>query len=429
MFVHVALDDADSHYGGCTTYVTYRVVKDLLRRGFSLAGLPALVRLNPYVPFKTRGNAATRFTLVVEDESRVCDVVDHVVSLVCEYSEHRGKASPGVAVLVARSLEVPEVLRWLYLKAVRDVVTLDVVSEVCGVVGVKLFGGKGRVGAAAALGASFDDATYELLVYSDPSKKRNVRLDLSYVELLDWLTHPLTFANVDLEDEKILISPAGPDPVLVGVRGDSPIHVVLFVSSLLPYIGDVVEGWLLYKTNQATELHVDHLPPRSYTYMPSRDVGLVRSVERTRVRHVRAVTNKDKLFVYRHLGKIAAVLEDSIGLVVEWWGGRKLDSDGYYTYVEGLRVLSSRLVEVRNPRCPKCGARLESCGRGRLRCRRCGYMLEKPVRELHAVKLRMRKLLSLPKLSEHRHLMKPTSRIGLEGLALEFPEPPPLWIV
>ena len=55
--LHVGIDDTDSLDGGCTTWVALRVIEELLP-DFDLIGSPRLVRLNPDVPWKTRGNGA-----------------------------------------------------------------------------------------------------------------------------------------------------------------------------------------------------------------------------------------------------------------------------------------------------------------------------------------------------------------------------------
>ncbi|MFO1535851.1 MAG: hypothetical protein ABR586_09320, partial [Thermoplasmatota archaeon] len=52
----LAFDDTDGPEGGCTTHLAFRVLLELPR--LALAGLPRLVRLNPNVPWKTRGNGA-----------------------------------------------------------------------------------------------------------------------------------------------------------------------------------------------------------------------------------------------------------------------------------------------------------------------------------------------------------------------------------
>jgi len=49
----VGIDDTDSLKGGCTTYVATELVDKLK---YDLIGFPRLVRLNPNIPWKTRGN-------------------------------------------------------------------------------------------------------------------------------------------------------------------------------------------------------------------------------------------------------------------------------------------------------------------------------------------------------------------------------------
>ena len=62
----IAFDDTDSRLGHCTTHLGYQVVSALLSEGCTFHRYPRLVRLNPNIPFKTRGNAAV--TLDFESE-------------------------------------------------------------------------------------------------------------------------------------------------------------------------------------------------------------------------------------------------------------------------------------------------------------------------------------------------------------------------
>src|SRR5258708_4529979 len=52
----LAVDSTDSRLGGCTTHAALAIWRRLSR--FDVVGAPRLVRLNPNVPFKTRGNGA-----------------------------------------------------------------------------------------------------------------------------------------------------------------------------------------------------------------------------------------------------------------------------------------------------------------------------------------------------------------------------------
>src|SRR5213593_4918130 len=57
MVLWIGVDDTDSLRGMCTTFLAAELVRDLTR-DFDLVGYPRLVRLNPNIPWKTRGNAA-----------------------------------------------------------------------------------------------------------------------------------------------------------------------------------------------------------------------------------------------------------------------------------------------------------------------------------------------------------------------------------
>ena len=55
----VAADDTDSMRGNCTTFLATEIIFELLfNQGLDLIGFPRLVRLNPAIPWKTRGNGS-----------------------------------------------------------------------------------------------------------------------------------------------------------------------------------------------------------------------------------------------------------------------------------------------------------------------------------------------------------------------------------
>lgn len=53
----IGIDDTDSNDGMCTTYLGALLLDELQAYG-TLETLPLLIRLNPTIPYKTRGNAA-----------------------------------------------------------------------------------------------------------------------------------------------------------------------------------------------------------------------------------------------------------------------------------------------------------------------------------------------------------------------------------
>ena len=62
--LHIGFDDTDSPNGGCTTYIAAILVEKLSGMGVSFMDYPNLIRLNPNVPWKTRGNGALCLRLV-----------------------------------------------------------------------------------------------------------------------------------------------------------------------------------------------------------------------------------------------------------------------------------------------------------------------------------------------------------------------------
>ena len=58
MRIHLGIDDTDSLAGGCTTRVAVDLVRTLTSKGATFLDYPNLIRLNPNVPWKTRGNGA-----------------------------------------------------------------------------------------------------------------------------------------------------------------------------------------------------------------------------------------------------------------------------------------------------------------------------------------------------------------------------------
>src|SRR2546427_7994220 len=57
MVLWIGVDDTDSLSGMCTTFLATEIVRDLTQ-DLDLIGYPRLVRLNPNIPWKTRGNGA-----------------------------------------------------------------------------------------------------------------------------------------------------------------------------------------------------------------------------------------------------------------------------------------------------------------------------------------------------------------------------------
>src|SRR5688572_18952914 len=73
--MRLGLDSTDSLSGGCTTHVAAHVLARL--DGLAVQTAPRLVRLNPNVPYKTRGNGAVAMEIGhARGRTRVVGVVE-----------------------------------------------------------------------------------------------------------------------------------------------------------------------------------------------------------------------------------------------------------------------------------------------------------------------------------------------------------------
>jgi len=425
--VNIGMDDFDSPLGGCTTYVASLVVEKLDKKPWiEFLDYPRLVRLNPNVPFKTRGNGAVALKLKVRGKH-----LDSLLDLMSQVVEdeawiiHR-KTDPVIALLIG---EVSSSLKRLYRRALMTVIPLSIVEDLANELGIRVFKvkrGRGLVGALAAIGAEFEDYTYELLTYRSKDKWGKPRLiNTESVLEFDRLTRGVTFNNIDYESGRVLITPRGPDPVLFGVRGDDP--QALLQSLNVIKTNEVIERWVIFKTNQGTDAHLKVVKQISKV-RPYDSVGIrgivVKGPEVLRGGHVefrvQDSTGSMRCMVYSETGrlnKVARLLR--VGDEVEVWGGVRPPSRTYEICinVERIRVLSLTLeVATLNPRCPKCNKRMKSLGKGKgFKCPKCGFrssLMKKEVIKKQRV-LEPGMYIASPR--AHRHLTRPTTRFGIKN--------------
>ncbi len=250
----VGLDDTDSSKGSCTTYLAYRVAVDLSPL-LKVLPCPRLVRLNPNIPFKTRGNAAVCLPIETRNPERAFEAICDKVR---ELSDVANGANSGVVFLDAQNAS--SLFEDLYRHALRGLVSPRKVRRLLEESGVKtmtLGNGMGLVGAACSL--AFDgrfDHTFELISYRRPGSWGTKRLiDSNSVKEMDAATFPHTFNNYDYQKRRVLVAPHGPDPVFAGIRGDSPSTVLAAFRSIS--FDEELDGHMVYITNQHTDAHVE----------------------------------------------------------------------------------------------------------------------------------------------------------------------------
>jgi tRNA(Ile2)-agmatinylcytidine synthase len=376
----VGIDDTDSRtLGMCTTYIGVLIVEQV--SPFAESITPYLLRLNPNVPFKTRGNAAVAFDIVLDSsrfESKVKEICYRIIEDFSVFSDDN--THPGVVFLSDDvAAEACDELKRFSSQAVRDFLAVEEVKAFLEEWEIEHRGyklGRGLIGALAAVGLAYTglpDYTYELVAYRMPSNWGRKRfLVEESVWRADAETYPLTWDTVDYCNQRIVCSPNGADPVLFGIRGSDTgaiNHAFNIIRS------EPVERCLLYITNQGTDMHI--LPGSISEVRDGRSYAL----EGTVVRAPQTMRGGHVFFSIEDCGcriDCAAfeptknfrelIKQLAVGDVVCVYGSVKKGT----VNVEKLRIesLSARRI-LKNPMC-SCGRRMKSAGRGQgYRCRKC----------------------------------------------------------
>jgi tRNA(Ile2)-agmatinylcytidine synthase len=372
----IGLDDTDSrHRGMCTTYLATLVAEAVEAAGGTVHR-KLLVRLNPAVEHKTRGNAALALH-VDHPPGEAADLAAAELEPLAEVEDPR--TSPGLVVAPGRPDDVPAAVADFARDAVRDFHDVaDAVSR-CSAAGYRhrgWKGGRGRIGALAAVGAwaAFDEWTVERISYREFDRCGTPRqVDEESVFAAADAAYPDAWDTVDRAEGEAVCVPNAPGPILHGIRGDDREAVERVAAAV---DGEPVERAATFLTNQGTDAHLragtlgDLADGRAY-----RVDGTVASPPETRTGghvffdladgddaaecvafeptkrfrdRVRALRVGDELTV---CGEVAE-------------GTLKLEKFA-------VRSLNRRAEQT--PTCPDCGRRMESAGRDQgYRCRDCG---------------------------------------------------------
>ncbi len=398
---HVGIDDTDSLDGGCTTWVASRVIEALLP-DYELIGAPRLVRLNPNVPWKTRGNGAVALTFgrgvgkrqqvgalpegpvmahaeAEPAELDVDELFERVFSVIRE--EAKPSAQPG---LVVSEVRPPEGLYWQGVRGIVGEAELREALE--GTAHAGLNGGRGLVGAACALSWSPRNAgvvercSWELLGYRN-RRRWGLPRDISAESVAAVAEIEGTFGCRDPDGSPAMV-PHSPCPVMWGLRGLRPESLVAGFGALGP---ERPERWLLWQTNQATDDHYGvELPVESKASV--RLTGTVASFPQSRRGGHRFFTftfdgSELECAAFEPSGDFRQVVDQLVpGDALEVCGSLEAS----VLKLEKLHVvaLAPRERKAPNPFCPKCSARTHSAGKNAgYRCRPCGIKLPAPVPE------------------------------------------------
>jgi len=425
--MHIGLDDTDSTKGGCTTYLAALLIEKLENFNVQFIDYPSLIRLNPNVPWKTRGNGALclRFKYEETFEEKIKEVT---IALWEENSAIKEKGTDPGIVFVKRQ-EIPEDLMLFAKKAETSIVKLTEALALIKKFEAEALGFntcRGIIGALAAVGETLDcDHTYELIAYRKRENwgtKRKVD-DASIFEM-DKQLEPYTFNNVDPEKCRIIITPRGPDPILFGIRGESPEIVKKAYELVKPL--EPVERWVIFRSNQGTDAHLkrvealDKIEP--YNSVIARSI-VSQEPRIVPLRHVIFSIKDDSAEVdcaaYEPTGSLRKIARElMVGDMVEVYGAahKATSSKPLTINLEKINVLKLKpRTTTENPFCPNCTKRLKSMGRNQgYRCEKCGNKFTELKKTELDIPRELKTGLYVTSTRSQRHLTKPLRRYGLE---------------
>jgi len=393
---------------------------------YDLIGFPRLVRLNPNVPWKTRGNGAIALQVgrgggkeieigeidgrkifcysYKKEEANADEMAEIVDEVIKEYSMSDAQPS-----FVITKKKLPY---FIYKKAVKSIVKKEEVVELLrkeGAIYRGYNGGRGVIGAAAAIAWKPRDRTYELITYGKEKwldKESVIKMDKSC---------STTFNNYDYENDYIALLPKANSPVFYGIRGDDYEELKKAKEMI---VGAKEERWLIFETNQATDEHLQRKKIRDIKPYESVIVkGTVKKAPRTiKGGHIIfSIHDGDEIecAAYEPTKQFRDIIRQLIpGDEVVVYGGVRARPFTINLEKIEIRKLADAYKKVENPVCSKCGKHMKSIGKGKgYRCPKCGVKAGEEDAKYVKVERKLKEGIYEVPIIAMRHLTKPIKRM------------------
>ena len=385
----IALDDTDSNDGMCTTYIMTLIIEYLKKNKFEIINFPRLVRLNPSIPYKTRGNAALSVEIDIKNDYTKMKniIINFVVNLIKEKSMISSiNTNPGSVFIEEKQYEMIKYeLRDFYLKTLRDIVTIEEAISIINKYNINYFllkNGRGIIGSLAAAGYilisnEINDYTYELLTYRNPNNfgLKRIFYKETFIEF-DKKTYPKTWDTIDYsKKEKLICISHSKDPVLYGIRG---IDYKILDSSKKYLKSEHVDKYCIYKTNQSTDDHI--LIVDSFFDMKELCSYKIKVVVHKKSKTIIGghvfitVTDKKNIqftcAAYEKTGNFRKIIQSLIpGDIIEAFGSFKNNTIN----LEKINIIFlNKEYITTNPICNKCNCKMKSRGLNKgYKCKKC----------------------------------------------------------
>ncbi len=426
--LHIGFDDTDSPKGMCTTFLAYKIVDCLYKQkdDVEFLDLPRLIRFNPNIPWKTRGNGAVSLKLKTRTPSKIKNQVTRLVS---KYSDTANGANPGLVFFEGDT--IPYEFTEFSNLALWQLINRRHAKQFAKKNNLEIYykgNGQGLVGSIGAIGYHFDDHTFELLSYRKRRRFGSKRqLVTQSVKIMQEKTLPNTFNSFDTKKGRVLITPHGPDPVFYGIRGED-IDSLLYASTILKS-NEKLDGHMVFKSNQGTgdhlknELNADNMKP----FASGKISGVVSNTPHIiKGGHVFfKIMSHDHEFwcaVYKPTGISTVALHLIQGDRISVGGGIRRATKNFprIINIEYLDVLCLEANHsTSNPFCKRCNKKMKSKGRTQgFQCIRCKSTSSQKI--TINIPREIKEQLYLPEMSAHRHLTRPLQRIGVCNKPVKF---------
>ena len=431
--LHIGIDDTDSPKGMCTTFLAYKIINRLKKENVDFLDFPNLVRFNPNIPWKTRGNGAVGIKISTSNPKKIKNLVKKFVK---QYSDVKNGANPGL--VFCQDENVPNEFSKLSSDAMWKLIHRNEAKKILSKHNLDFFylgNGQGLVGATSVLGYNFQDETYELLSYRKSSQFGKKRiLDKSKVKEMQEKTYPNTFNSFDSKKNKVLLMPHGPDPVFYGVRGEDSTTLISASKMIQPK--EKLAGYLIFKSNQGTgdhlknEIDVNNFLP--YTSGTLQGV-VIKKPTVTKGGHVffSIIVDKVKIncAVYKPTRITDVAKELIVGDILKVGGGIRKATKTHprILNLEFIQIIKlEKKSKLINPFCNNCQKHMKSKGKNQgFQCVRCKKTSDHKNRQF--ITRSVKEQIYIPDVSAHRHLTKPVQRMKQKPKSEKF-NPNSSWI-
>ncbi len=417
---HLGIDSTDSPKGGCTTWTFVRVLQKLYQEDHTITfhGYPRLIRLNPNIPHRTRGNAALSVSFSSDsDQAKLFEIVKEIVLRDFEeYSVDDGKF-PGIVILSDNEFKLlkSDLGADFYNSTLQHLIKIDNsrISDLA-----TIYGKEGIVGALGSIMADLEnDYTHELLAYRKKAKFNTIRkIDIdNLIEVAD--NHSSSFSSYDPVSKRELICPSGPDPIFLGIRGDDPRELIDFYDNL--EIEEKLDYWMIFISNQGTNQHVMKMQSKiKLNSVVSTMATVSKDPVEFRGGHVKLELQINGYFIDCMVFEPTKQLRNAARELIEGdriyiHGAISSNEFGEYISLEYMYIVD-QLDKFNKlpPVCENCNDRMTSAGKlSGYKCKKCSQRSYKSIREKIDRKLIVGQRVYASH-SAQRHLTRPLIRLN-----------------